>query len=402
MDGSKNIIFIPALIIFTLILTVCSAYGQWYYSLYLEQEYNSNPFGYPESQEDQITRIAMGFQKDWEKVSMQYYGSFMNYYQNPGRNLYWHQFHLGGGEKTSWSISAENRIDRPEYNLYDYITLRAGFNHNEQVDNFTWRLGANGSMNRFLQLTNLNNILLSAYTSLHRSFPMRSTIIGAVTFNYKYYLEPEVSPALPADSSMGILQSVSSVEQGGGGPGNDHGPGSGYYIYSSSGETPSSAQIVLSLRMAQSLMKYSGLAFQYHQRINLLNYDRNIAGLLPGYATESQIFDDMMGYEAQIFGVELTQLLPFRMSARLAGYYHRKNYVMQGIYVDAENFDETVLRKDTLRTFRITLEKRLDLPLTASTSLALQMNYQWMNNSSNSYWYNYDSQFVSLGLQLDM
>jgi hypothetical protein len=401
----KNQIFsVPLLIILTIIIKTITAQGQWYYSLYLEQEYNSNPFGYPDPSEDQISRISMGLQKDWSKISMQYYGSYMNFYQNPARNLYWHQLHMGGGEQTSWSITAENRINRTEYNIYNYLKVRTGFNHNEQISNFTWRLGANGSINHFQQLTNLDNILLSTYTSLHRSFPSRSTLIGAITLNYKRYLKSEITEELPADSSMAILQSVTSVNQGGQGPGGDHGggDGGGYYVYSSSAETPYAVQLMLSLRLAQSLLKYSGLAFQYHQRINLVNYDRNIAGLLPGYAIESQIFDDVMGYEARIFGVELTQLLPFRMTAKLAGYYHLKNYTLQGIYLDEENYDGTVLREDTFRTFWIALEKRLDLPLTESASLAIQLNYQWLHNNSNSYWYNYESQFISAGLQMDM
>jgi len=101
-------------------------------------------------------------------------------------------------------------------------------------------------------------------------------------------------------------------------------------------------------------------------------------------------------------GSELTQLLPLQMMIKFAAYYLDKNYVAQGIYLDQENFDETILREDIYRTLWFTLGKRFNLPFSETTSLLLQFNYQWIKNESNSYWYNYESQFVSLGIQFDI
>jgi hypothetical protein len=87
------------------------------------------------------------------------------------------------------------------------------------------------------------------------------------------------------------------------------------------------------------------------------------------------------------------------MSIKGAGYYQQKNYVAQGIYLDAVNYDQTILRQDIYRTIWATLDKRFSL---WEGNLAIQINYQWINNTSNSYWYDYDSQFFSLGLQADL
>jgi hypothetical protein len=176
----------------------------------------------------------------------------------------------------------------------------------------------------------------------------------------------------------------------------------GFYYTSSQAEIPQAAQLFLSFRLAQSITSSTGLALQYNNRINLNAYDRSIAGLIPGYSTESQIFDDPVSYEAQIYGLELTQLLPFQMALRSAGYYQEKQYVAQGIFTDPENFTESVLRNDTYNTFWVTLEKRFKFELFNETSLALQAYYQWVKNNSNSYWYNYTSQYISISLQLDM
>ncbi|UCF62759.1 MAG: hypothetical protein JSW33_09225 [bacterium] len=378
-------------------------FSQWYYSLYVEQEFNSNPFGIPEPQEDQISRFSMGLQKDGEKVSVQYFGSYLSYLQNSSRNFYWHQLYLGGGsEQTGWNIAAENRLNQETFDLYNYLTVRAGFFHALNSKDFLWRIRGIFSLNNFLQIEELNHLLFSASASLNRSFQTRTALIAAMAFNYKYYLEPEPAAEVLPDSNFNYLASVSSINQGPGtGHGSGDGGGNGFY-YTSSAETPHVGQIFLSFRLAQSLTRSTGLAIQYQTRLNLNKYDRSIAGLIPGYTTESQIFDDPMSYEMQSFGTELTQILPYLISLKIAAYHQQKKYVAQGIYIDPENYTDTIRREDTFDTAWFILEKRFNFKLFAETSLAFQFTYQWVDNQSNSYWYDYNSHYYSVGLQLDM
>ena len=392
--------FLTLLLVF-LVYPDNDIYSQWYYSLHMEQEYNSNPFGIPEPQEDQISRISMGLQKDWDKVSAQYFGSYLSYLQTSFRNYYWHQLYLtGGGDNTGWNLSAENRINQEEYNIYDYLSVQTGIYHTTNSHGFLWRFNGAASLNNFLQIPELNNFRFTASGSLNRSFQTRTSLIAALSFNYKYYLEDDIPVSLPADTSSNYQTSISSVNQG---PGHGSGGGGkdGYYYTSSSG-IPQAAQFFLSLRLAQSLTKSTGMAVQYQNRLNLNEYDRSIAGLIPGYTTESQIFDDPMSYESQSYGSELTQMLPYQFSAKIAAYYQERQYVAQGIYVDPENYTDTILREDTFQTAWLSIEKRFNFNLLTETSLALQFTYQWVDNKSNSYWYNYTSQYISFGLQYDI
>jgi len=376
-------------------------YSQWYYSLHMEQEYNSNPFGIPEPQQDQISRISMGLQKDWEKVSVQYFGSYLSYLKTSIRDFYWHQLYIGGGgDNTGWNLSAENRINQDEYDIYDYLTVQTGVLHTTNLHNFLWRFNGLVSLNNFFEIPELNNLRFTASGSVNRSFRTRTSMIAALSFNYKYYLEEDVPVQLSADSTSSFQASMSSITQG---PGHGSGGGGreGYY-YTSSSEIPQAAQIFISLRLAQSLTKSTGLAVQYQNRLNLNKYDRSIAGLIPGYTTESQIFDDPMSYESQSYGSELTQILPYQFMIKIAGYYQQKQYVAQGIYADPENFTDTILREDTFQTAWVMIEKRFNFNLLTESSLALQFTYQWVDNKSNSYWYNYMSQYVSFGFQYDI
>ncbi|MBN2366231.1 MAG: hypothetical protein EH225_09635 [Calditrichaeota bacterium] len=390
-------------IITFLFLWLETAPAQWYYSLSLEQEYNSNPFGLPEGTDEQISRFSMGIQKEWSAVSTQYFGSYINFYRHPDRNLYWHQLYLSGGEDFNWNISLENRLNRTAYDIYDYLTVRSGLSYSRNMNHILWRLGTTASLNSFSELPQLNNLLFTMFSSFNKSFATRTSFIGVLTFNYQYYLEEQISQSVPDDSTQNMMLSVDGVNQGGQGPGYGGGGKNEYYYSSSTSNTiPASAELVLSLRIAQSLMKYTGLAFQFTQTFGLSDYDRNIAGLIYSYNSESQIFDDAMGYDCQIFGAELTQLLPASFSMKLSGYYHGKCYTVQGIYIDAENYMTSELRKDIFRTVWFTLKKDFELSLSEASGMSLQLNYQWINNSSNSYWYDYKSEYISLVLQLDI
>ncbi len=384
------------------IFLVGTGYSQWFSSLYLEQEYNSNPFGIPDPEPEQISKISLGLQKDWQKMSIQYYGSYIGYHENRDRSLYWHQLNLGGGESLTWNITAENRLNRQEYGVYDYWLMRAGLAKSTTFQGILWRLGGNFSLNRFLELSELNNLQMTVYSSLNRAFPTRTSLIATLSVHYKYYLETPVN-TVTGDTTLYPYASVSGINQGGGmGPGHGGGGMGGGYIFTDSQEHPSVTQGVISLRLAQSIFRYTGLAIQYTGRLNFNQYDRSVAGLVYGYLSESQIFDDYLGYEAQMLGSELTQLLPLQMTARMAFYHQKKYYVAQGIYLDAENFDALILREDRYRTAWISLGKRFNFSESGNMGLLLHVNYQWIRNESNSYWYNYESQFVSVGLQFDI
>ncbi len=386
-----------------LLFLIPPVYGQWYYSLSLEQEYNSNPFRVPEAEADQVSRFALGIQRDREAFSVQYYGNYLRFNQNSRRNFYWQQLYFSGGDSTNWFLSADNRLNRSEYNLYDYSIFKGGLNHAEQAGNYLIRLGGALSLNRYHQLDELNNFLFTGSASLNRSFRTRTSFIGAVSFNYKTYLNENFLQTVSADSSPGISPSVSLLNGPGGGmgPGNGGGRMSERY-YSAATETASVAQLLLSLRAAQSVTTYTGVALQYYNRISLNEGDRSIAGIFYGYDTESQIFDDPMGYQGQSLGLEITRILPYHVSLKASAYRQQKNYISQGIYSGPDIYDENIAREDTRTTAWISLQKRFAVNVLNGGFLTVHLNYQWLENQSNSYWYDYRYHYISGGIDLDL
>ncbi len=380
--------------------------AQLNYTLSVQQQYSSNPFQLPETEGDQISEFSVGVQKNWQKFSLQYFGSYIRFNQNLKRNFYWHQLFLSGGDATNWYVRLDNRLNRTDYNIYDYFIAQGGLNQRLSKGNYLLRFGINGSFNRYQELDELNNILLKFYGSINRSFQTKTSIIGALSFNYKSYLDNNFELTSPEESVTDISKAISILNGGGngpgsgrGGPGHGDGTGAGQWYYPEDAEMSNAvSQMVLSLRIAQSLSTYTGIAVQYYNRISLTEGDRSIAGLADGYQMESQIFDDPMGYSGQTYGIELTQIFPFRIKGRIAAYRIGKNYVSQGIYLDEINFNESILREEIRKTVWFTIQKQWDINL---ATLNWQIDYQWVDNESNSFWYLYNNQYISTGIQLD-
>ncbi len=391
------------LIVFFLFIFYYSGFSQWYYTVSTSQEYNTNPFRLPDGASDYIAQFALELQHDWSKISARYTGSYLQFNQNSAHNYYWHQLYLGGGDTTRWYFRTENRLNRNDYDYYDYLQFTGGINHRSFRNNTLLQMGVNFSVNTYPRLSELDNFQFNGFLTYHHSFQTRTTFIGAASYNFKAYLNP-YDYVVESSTDTEILTLVSSVDGYGGGRGRRDTSGMGgviapWYYGSQFMETTTVSQIVLSARLAQSLTRFTGLALQYNLRKSLTNQDRSLAGLVPGYQDESRLFDDPMGYEGQTVGVELSHIFPFFVYLKLAAYWKEKNYISQGIYLDEENYDENILREDQYKTAWVSLRKKW--ALTESIALSLNAYYQWTDNTSNSYWYQYQNQSISLGLELD-
>ena len=94
----------------------------------------------------------------------------------------------------------------------------------------------------------------------------------------------------------------------------------------------------------------------------------------------------------------LTQVLPSEMVLRLRYYYFHKIYPSQGIYLSETEYDEESTRIDDQANFSITFTKPFYIGSDSSSTLSLSLNFRLIENKSNSYYYDYKSNYISLGL----
>jgi len=391
------IIFRMKYIIITLLsfIFISNAHAQWITTFSLDNAYSDNPFRLPDAENSVITSFDFGIQHNFEDYSMSYTGSFSRFDQMMDRNFYWHQFAIFGNfKKSEWGFYVDGRWNGSNYNFYDYTNYNLYYNFTFQASNINYYWTNEVSVNTYSELPELDNFELSTNLKVNKSFETRTTLIAGAGFEYKKYLNAYPQYTTTDTTTASEATSYLTVTAG---PGGGYGRGSASTY--SDVELPSALQMTSWVRLAQSLFNTTGLAIQYDARFLLSGSNRD--ALI--YADESQIFDDPMGYESQAIGTELTQMLPWNMKLKGAYYYSEKNYSTQGIYLDEndENYDESILRKDTRNTASATLQKTFSADWFGKSTISLNLTHQWMKNVSNSYWYNYISNYTSLGLSIN-
>jgi hypothetical protein len=404
-----NLLLKLFLLFFNIIIISHVANAQWNLSLSYDQEYNDNPFHLPEAKSSWISNFQVGVEYEFNKVTVGYYGDYSHFNNILDRNFYLHQLALfGGSDTTSWGIYGEQRINKTAYNIYDYKDLNGIFKHRFLIAGIMANWQNKIQFNFYDQLSELNNWKLNSNISFHKSFSTRTTIMAGVGIDYKNYLNSSNLIETESDTSNPGL--TSTIVEMGNGHGSSKGNRKGYRHGEDNGfltatsfvdlENPSVMQTSFWLRLAQSITPTTGLAFFYYNKTLLSGKDRFISGISYSYNQESEVFNDPMGYESHSVGSEFSKLLPMEVMLKLAGLYVKKGYSAQGIYIDEENYEELTKRNDTYKTFYFNLKK--DFEFTKNSNLTLSIYYQWMENNSNSYWYNYKNNFYSIGLEIEL
>ncbi len=109
-----------------------------------------------------------------------------------------------------------------------------------------------------------------------------------------------------------------------------------------------------------------------------------------------------MSYNGQIVGTEITQLLPYQILIKGAYYMDWRQYIGQPSYIEPDIYDPNIQREDKSNTAWIYLEKTFDFKLFSQNSVTMTLTFQWKENQSNSYWYEYTMNYGSLGIRYNL
>jgi len=360
--------------------------AQWKASFNLEQAFESNPFRFPNPAASAITIFDGGIQKDFESISFSYVGSYSNFNQLADRNNYVHQFSVFNSDSnTELGLSLNQRFNGSEFDEYNYTIWDLFYSHSFNYDDYYFLFNANANYFNYALFSELDNLKFSGGLQINKSFETKTTIITGLNLFFKNYINPY--SVIIEDTTQGMVPSA-----GGLGPGHNS---------ATSNDESSLSQLSFLFRLAQSVTTSTGLALQYQQRIFLSGASRDISQYTMNYADESLIFDDPMGYESSSFGAEITQLLPWKMMLKGAYYQTQKEYSAQGIYLSEEIYDTSVFRSDTYTNSWISLIKQFYIDHGDGIPMNLEFSYQLIDNTSNSYWYNYNNQVFNISLGLN-
>ena len=362
----KSIIYI--LIISFLGLNSVNA--QWRLSLATTQEYSNNPFSSPIASPSMVSSLNLGIEKDFNGISLGYYGNYTSIFDVSERNFFWHQVGVWNlTDSTIYGIYFEQRANTEDYSSYNYSNINAYYKQNFSFSSFNVLGNIALSYTDYSYLTDLRNLLLSTGLMINKSFETKTTLIGGVNFNYKNYVSSDLnSNELVGDS----LQSSSS--------------------------NAFTSQLSSYLRIAQSITENTGLALQYTNQSIIGGTANFIRELDYIYGDESQYFDDPISYQGNKYSAQLTQMFSETMILRLYLSYATKEYPSQASYETEDIYDESIIRLDKRSDFNLSLSKYFYFGSEEQNALLVSLSYNLLDNNSNSYWYNYKTNEISLSL----
>jgi len=367
---------ISAAITIIIILLNSNLYAQVSFYLSTDQEYNDNPFRSTEPTKSLISSLDGGIEYDFTDFAMGYYGSFINFDAARDRNFYWHQFAVWKNfESSSLAVYAEQRLNRSDYTYFDYTSFNAYYQLRFNIEDFYFGLSPNFSLTRYDNISILDNYKISLGYYINRGFETGTTLILGGGFNYKKYLDPTQSGTyFYFDETNNLIEEAYTDQN-----------------------INSLTQIVTYGRIAQSITPTTGAAFQFTNRSIINGIANQIKDLNMVYGDESEIFDDPVNHEGNGFAFELTQIL-FNDITIKAGYYlNNKYYPSQGIY-GIDYYDTGIMRADKQQILNLSIKKTVSPALFDTMNLQLGLDFQLIDNKSNSYWFNYEGKSINLSL----
>lgn len=351
--------------------------AQWSFKLSTDQEYNDNPFRTQLSTKTFLSSIDFGLQNNLESLSIGYYGSYLNFDVAPERNFYWHQFAMWKSfENSALGIYAEQRLNKDVYTYYDYTNITAYYNQQFNLENFFFTLSPNLSLTKYKNISIMDNFKGSLGLNLNRGFESGTTFILGGALNYKKYLNPTQSGIYTYIDENNLLVTESYIDN----------------------NVSSITQLVSFGRIAQSITATTGLAVQFTNRSIFNGFGAFVKDLNMIYGDESEMFDDPVNYEGNNLSFELTQIFFEDVELKAGFYLNRKFYPSQGVYNALYNYDTGVMRSDTQNVFNLSIKKSISLEFLSGIDLSVGLNYQLINNKSNSYLFNYKSNSINLNL----
>ncbi len=374
-------------------------------SSYLDDNIYNSPI--PEQDIISDYSIYLNFNPESTNINYYYDGSYTQYNNFSSRNFLLHEIGIyyynpfGEDEQNIFYLGGDwtKRIDTEENYYYDFSQLYAYANLNFAFDEMFLKMGYNFRYRSYDNLPDLTNYRNYLFIQGNKSFQTRTSIILEADLGYKSYAGVEIfepgggynPPGGGGGGGGGGMRSMSveTIEST-----------SATYYTTTTSAIPSMGQAVFLARVAQSLIEKVGIYVQYRKQISLTpNTDYKN---LDTQFVDEELFDDPFSYESETISSQLSWLLPWSMKLQAGGSISSKNYLNEAAYISAE---DTVglggIRLDDKNDVYVNFSKNFFYKDTWINNIRLYINYLFINNKSNSYWYDYRNSVYGGGIEFN-
>ena len=309
--------------------------------------------------------LGYDFETEQNILEIYYEGFFNRYYEYADKST---NIHKVGVVNTYLFSEFDNplniglnytiRNNKEDYYIYDFNQISAYANYTHSIsESNKIQIGLVGNRINYENFSIFSNYQFKAFLRSANSFESRTSLTAAVELDQKNYIEDY--------SSKGLANEVLQVRM---------------YTQLGQGITPK--------------LGLSGFAFF---RKNLNGGNRFVNSFDYVYY-EEELFNDVYASDGIETGLTLTYLFLPNVIGKISGIYETRNYTDLPV-ADEEGNDLDELRIDNEFSLGASLEFGLSQII---NGLYLSVNYNYIRNKSNDYFYNYNNQIFAISLGFDL
>ena len=384
-EVTMNRIIIPILVV----MVNAIALAQTSFRVDVATFYDDNLYRTPEAESDFLSQIGLRVSYSPEKTNFSYFISlnYITFAANNTRNFllstiganYDRSFGNENQHEFFFGVDWMLRMDKKEYDYYDYNQFYMFTGLKLNLNYFYLKAGYNFRYRNYSNLPELTNSRHYGFVQFNKSFATRTSLILEGDLGYKSF------------AGQVLAYNGSDYMWGRGRRGGVRA------VYSES-NIPSMSHAILLVRVAQSLHSRVGVYVQYRKQISLTNETsyQNVES----YFQDEELFDDPFSYSSETVSSQLTWILPWQMKLQAGGGVLGKEYVSEQAFVSADDsLGSGGIRKDNRAFFYANLSKSFFIGKTWLKLIKLTFEYSFIDNQSNSYWYNYRNSLSGINLQ---
>jgi hypothetical protein len=356
------------LIILSLSLFTITVKGQFYFSTSIEGYYDDNIFNNYLNSSDFVNAFSgeVGYDFETERNNLEiYYIGFINrYYKFPDKSSVIHK--IGAVNTFLFSdydnplnvgLNFTTRVNREDYYIYDFnqFSVYANYRHSISESNKI-QFGVIGNRIDYENFSLFSHYQLKAFLRSVNSFESRTSLTVAAEIDRKNYIEDK--------KSQGFADEV--------------------------------LQAKLYLQLGQGISDKLGIGSFVFLRNNISGGNRYFSNIDYVFY-EEELFNDIYSNEGIETGLTLSYLFLPNIMGKIAGRYEIRNYTDLPA-ADEEGNDLEELRQDDQFSVGASMEFGLGEII---SGLYLVINYNYIKNTSNDYYYDFTNQIYAVTLGFD-
>ncbi len=362
----KNYSKYSKILILLLLIFADKSFSQLSLSTKFQSYYDDNIYNNYSKISDVINSFSLGsaydFESEFNNLQIYYMGNFSYYQENYFKSSNSHKIGIvdtylfsKNDNPLNIGVNYSFRNNRDDFTIYDFNLLSLYANYRQTI------AGTNslliGYLFNYINYKNFSGFSYNenkAFIKFNTSFSSKTSLMAGIEFDNKSYIEKYNDPTI----------------------------------------TNNTNQLNGFVQISQDIGESTSLGAYFQKRNNLTTGTRYLSTNEYVYY-EEEIFNDIYSNDGYETGISLSQLIGSSAMISIQGIFTKRNFSNLPV-ASPDGYSLNILRED--KQYGFGAEIKVDLGFIFDDLIG-SLNYNYINNQSNDYYYKYNNQIISAGIE---